>query len=259
MSDLDLLVPKELAPQAEVVLARVGLECLGRNKRESSWIPRATKREPRSLWLAHAEDPWSIDLHSSLDFSAGPGAPLIRFDSADPIEASQPWPLDDSAGALSQPLLLLHLAVHASGGLHSLTLLRTVEIILVARQDGASGELSWDEVLHLGAATRALGPAFPALSMAEKLAPGTIPSQILQISSELAPARMRAIVDRLEPATAQRVGRLSVAEHFMWAAGFSGWARQLASDLLPRAGSDGSIRSIYQARIQALVRGRISR
>ena len=80
--------------------------------------------EPRSLWLAHADDPWCVDLQSSLDFSAGPGAMIVRFDFADPIGTSDPWPLNPEAGALSQPLLLLHLAVHASGGLHSLTLLR---------------------------------------------------------------------------------------------------------------------------------------
>jgi hypothetical protein len=255
MSDLDLLVPAESAPAAEVTLATSGLECAGRAKRESSWAPHDNAREPRSIWLAHADDPWSVDLHSSLNFSAGPGAPLVRFDASDPIETSEPWPLDDGAGVLAQPLLLLHLAVHASGGLHSLTLLRIIEIVLVVRQDIAAGRFSWDDFLHVGALTNALGASYPALAMAEKLAPGTIPAHVLKISSEIAPARARAIVAGLEPATAHRVERASVAEHFMWATGFSGWARQLASDLAPGS----HFWPIYQARAYRLLRGRVSR
>lgn len=254
-SDLDLLVPRDSSAQAEVALAKAGFECLERSKRESTWMPRNVGREPRSLWLVHADDPWSVDLHSSLDFSASAGAPLVRFDSAEPIETSGPWPLDDSAGVLSQPLLLLYLAVHAGGGLQSLTLLRMVEIVLVARRDSPSGSLSWDEFLHQGAATNALGLAYPALSMAEKLSPATIPSHVMEICAELAPRRAHAVLDKLVPATVQRVDRASVAEHFMWVSGGSGWARQLASDLAPRS----DFWPIYKDRFHRLLRGRISR
>lgn len=255
MSDLDLLVPTESAPGAEVALATASLECAGRAKRESCWVRPNSAREPRSIWLAHANDPWSVDLHNSLNFSADAGAPVVRFDSAEPIETSEPWPLDDGAGVLSQPLLLLHLAVHASGGLHSLTLLRMIEIVLVARQDFAAGKLSWDDFLHVGALTNALGAAYPALCMAEKLAPGTIPAHVMKICAEIVPARARAIVESLEPATVHRVDRASVGEHFMWAAGFSGWARQLASDLAPGS----QFWPIYQARAYRLLKGRVNR
>jgi hypothetical protein len=254
-SDLDLLVPRDSSAQAEVALAKAGLEIVGRSKRESTWMPRDAAREPRSLWLVHAENPWSVDLHSSLDLSASAGAPLVRFDFAEPIETSRPWPLDDSAGVLSQPLLLLYLAVHAGGGLQSLTLLRMIEIVLVARCDSQGGSLSWDEFLHLGAATNALGVAYPALSMTEKLSPGTIPSRVLEICAELAPRRAHAVLDKLDPATAQRVDRASVAEHFMWVSGVSGWARQLAYDLAPRS----DFWPIYKARFHRLLRGQISR
>ncbi len=255
MSDLDLLVPSESAPAAEVALATTGLECAARTKRESSWVYPGAARHPRSIWLAHEGDPWSVDLHSSLNFSAGAGAPLVRFDSAEPIETSEPWPLDDRAGVLAQPLLLLHLAVHASGGLHSLTLLRMIEIVLVVRHDTTARRLSWDDFLHAGAETNALGAAYPALDMAERLAPGTIPAHVLKISAEVVPVRARSIIDRLEPATAHRVDRASVGEHFMWASGFSGWARQLASDLAPTSG----FWPIYQARAYRLLRRRVSR
>jgi hypothetical protein len=255
VSDLDLLVPPDFSAQAEVAIAKYGLACAARGRRDSTWTRPDLPSEPRSVWLVHADDPWSVDLHSSLDFSASPGAPLVRFDSADPIGTSDPWPLDSEAGALSQPLLLLHLATHASGGLHSLTLLRMVEIVLVVRRDTESGRLSWDEFLQLGAATGALGAAYPALRMAEKLAPRTIPSAVLDISTELVRPRARKIVDKLVPATAQRIGRASIAEHFMWVGGFSGWCRQLASDVAPGS----QFWSIYERRAYQMLRGQLSR
>jgi hypothetical protein len=254
-SDLDLLVPHDFSAHAEVALAKCGLECAGRGRRDSTWKRPGSASEPRSMWLVHADDPWTVDLHSSLDFSAAPGAATVRFDSADPIGTSDPWPLDAEAGALSQPLLLLYLAVHAGGGLHNLTLLRLIEIVLVARRDVASGRLSWDDVLQLGASTNALGPAYPALRLADKLAPGTIPAAVLDISAELAPPRARRIVDALEPANAQRVDRASIAEHFMWVRGFPGWCRQLAADVAPTS----EFWSTYQRRAYQLLRGEVSR
>lgn len=254
-SDLDLLVPADFSAQAEVALARRRFECVSRSRRDSTWKLPGSPDQPRSLWLVNADDPWSVDLHSSLDFSASAGAPLVRFDSADPIGTSDRWPLDAEAGALSQALLLLHLAVHAGGGLHNLTLLRMVEIVLVVRRDVESGRLSWRDFLELGASTNALGPAYPALRMAEKLAPDTIPASVLEICAEVAQSRVRAIVDKLEPGSAHRVDRPSIAEHFMWVGGFSGWCRQLASDLAPRSG----FWSIYERRAFQLLRGPVNR
>jgi hypothetical protein len=254
-SDLDLLVPPDFSAQAEVGLAKQGLGCAARSRGEASWRHPDSAQGPKSLWFVHADDPWSVDLRTSLNFTASPGATLARFESADPIETSDPWPLNPEAGVLSQPLLLLYLAAHAGGGLHSLTLLRMVEIVFVVRKDIESGRLAWDDFLHLGAVTNALGATYPALRMAEKLAPGTIPSTVLEICAEIAPPRARTIVDKLEPATAHRVDRASVAEHFMWVGGVSGWFRQLASDIAP--GSE--FWPIYQKRMYRLIRGRVSR
>ena len=258
-SDLDLLVPSSHIGAAETVLTQAGLRCASRKPRESAWTQPGTGSEPRSLWLVHADDPWPVDLHNSLDFSACPGATPVRLDAAGPFQNPEPWPVHPAAGVLRQPLLLLHLAVHASGGLHSLTLLRMVEIGLIVRQDSANGRLSWDEFLAMAERTNGLGAAYPALAMCEKLAPGTIPSKVLGRSAERAPPRVRAIVEKLEPASAHRVNRASIAEHFMWVSGFSGWMRQLKFDLAPEAAPTQSIREIYEARAYRLLRGRISR
>jgi hypothetical protein len=255
-SDLDLLVPSDRASQAEAILADQPLVNFDRGARESSWIDPKEKREPRSIWMVHADDPWPVDLHSSLDFAAGAGAPRIRLDLARPFQSPERWPLDPSAQVLSQPLLLLHLAAHASGGLHSLTLLRMVEIILVIRRDFAGGQFSWDGFLELAETTGGLGASYPALLMCEKLAPGTVPAAILERCAKKAPARTRAVIEKLKPSNVHRVDRASIAEHFMWVSGLGGWIRQLRSDFAP------SLRqawSIYEARAYRLLRGRISR
>jgi hypothetical protein len=163
-----------------------------------------------------------------------------------------------SARVLDQPLLLLHLAAHAGSGLHNLTLLRLVELQLVIRADLASGRLDWDGVLDLGARTGALGYAWPALKLCEDLAPGVAPSAVLEQCAASAPAAVRRRLADLTPATAQRIDRNSVAEHFMWAEGWRGRLRQVASDLLPAAGTPRQFWSIYEARAWRLVRGRFS-
>lgn len=255
-ADLDLLVPFDWSRAAAEVLAGEGLACIKRRARETSWANPCESREPKSLWLAHADDPWSVDLHSSLDFSASPGAAMVTLDRAEPFASREQWALDPSVRVLSQPLLLLHLAVHASGGLHSLTMLRMVEIVLVIRQDQAAGRLDWDEFFAVAVQTGGLGAVYPALTMCDMLAPGIIPERIVDRSGAAMPSRARAVVDRLEPATAHRVERASVAEHFMWAAGAGGWLRQLRSDLLPGA---ASLRRTYEARFYRLLRGRVTR
>jgi hypothetical protein len=251
-ADLDLLVPFDWSRAAEGVLADNALARVGRSARESTWTDPRESREPRSLWLVHAEDPWSVDLHNSLDFAASPGAAAVNLDSTRPFESAERWALDPSARALQQPLLLLHLAVHAGGGLHSLTLLRMIEIVLVIRQDSANRQLSWDRFTTVAAQSGGLGAAYPALAMCELLAPGTVPNSVLERCAEAMPARARKVVERLDPGTAHRVDRASVMEHFMWVSGLGGWLRQLRSDLTPAA-------TIYQARAYRLLRGRIMR
>ena len=158
---------------------------------------------------------------------------------------------------IEQPLLLLHLAAHAGAGWQNLTLLRQVELILVVREDLAAGRLSWDAFLDLGARTGALGYAYPALTLADRLAPGTVPPSVLGACAAAAPAAVRGALARLTPASAQRIDRSSLSEHFMWASGWRGRLRQLAADLIPAEGWP-SILGIYEERAWRLIRGRVS-
>ncbi len=251
-SDIDLLVRQGEVGSAEAMIAAAGFAFQGRGARESSWRPDSSPAQPRSLTLVHADDPWSVDLHGSLDIFVSAGAPLARLDAARPMDAGSRWGPCRSAMTLDQPLLLLHLAVHAGSGLQNLTLLRLIELNLVIRRDAAVGSLSWDEFLAMGEDTGSLGFAYPALRLSEDLAPGTVPTAVLDRCTRRAPAAVVRIVGRLTPATAQRIDRTSMAQHFMWAVGWKGRMRQLGADLVAPA-------SAWEKRAWRLLRGRFSR
>jgi hypothetical protein len=256
-SDIDLLVTAGDAAVAEAVMQGCGLALKGRNQWESNWAMFSARPEPRSLTYVHAEDPWSVDLHEALNITVGEGTPVAELDRGAPMASRGRWPVDPRAGVLDQPLLLLHLAAHAGAGWQNLTLLRQVELVLVIRQDLQAGRLSWDAFLKAGDRTGALSYAYPALALAEKLALGTVPGDVLEHCAVRAPKAVRRALERLTPATAQRIDRNSVGEHFMWAEGWRGRLRLLASDILP-AVRWPEFRRIYEERAWRLIRGRVS-
>jgi hypothetical protein len=256
-SDIDFLVAAGDAAVAEAVLQGCGLALKGRNQWESNWAEPSARPEPRSLTFVHAEDSWSVDLHKALNVSVGEGTPVAELDRGAPMASRGRWPVDPRAGVLDQPLLLLHLAAHAGAGWQNLTLLRQVELVLVIRADVAADRLSWDAFLNAGDRTGALSYAYPALALAEKLAPETVPVEVLDHCAVRAPKAVRRALERLTPATAQRIDRNSVGEHFMWAEGWRGRLRLLASDILP-AVRWPEFRRIYEERAWRLIRGRVS-
>ncbi|MGN6820698.1 MAG: nucleotidyltransferase family protein [Sphingomonas sp.] len=253
-SDIDLLVSPEQVTTAERILWSRGLIPTSRGRLESTWHEGGAPAQPNSLYLVHRDDPWTVDLHHSLDIEVAPGAPVARLDIGRPMATSRRWGDPPTGYALDQPLLALHLAVHAGHGLHNLTLVRLVELVLVIRRDSASGRLSWLEFDAIAVACDALGYAYPALAFAEQLAPGTVPPGALAACARAAPRRVVEVVRRLTPATAQRLGRLSLAEHFMWTRGPRGWGKQLAADLIPHKSLRRSL-EIYRARGWQLLGG----
>jgi len=257
-SDIDLLVAAEDLPTAETALRALGLTMASRAPRESSWRLASASRQPRSLTHVHADDPWSIDLHSSLDVFVSAGAPVARLDAAEPLLSRTAWAPCPRAVVLDQPLLLLHLAVHAGSGLQNLTLLRLVELVLVIRRDAAAGRLSWDAFMETGRRTGSLGYAWPALQLCTALAPGVVPQTVLDACRREAPEAAARVVSQLAPATAQRIDGVSIAEHFMWTRGGAGWLRQLASDIAPSTGSWRKFFRIYEKRAWQLIHGTFS-
>jgi hypothetical protein len=252
VSDIDLLVDAADEPVAAAVLTDLGY-VVGRPSRgippQRDWRRPEASEVPCTLNLVHYRDPWSVDMQGSLNRRYAPGAPIARLNE---LRGGGPTIL--GAATLPQPLLLLHLAVHAGCGFQNLTLIRLVELILVIRHDGESGALAWPAFLDAGRRAGALGMAFAALQLCEELAPGTVPADILAACRDAAPARLRRLVARLTPATAHRVVRRSFAEKFVWQRTGLGLARQLIAEIVPaQATSLAEAARIYHTRAMKLL------
>ncbi len=279
LSDVDLWIAADERRTAERVLVDAGYLAgpVQRRPHKREWRPRMGPALPRSLLLAHAGDPFAVDLHLSLDrnfFGVGtvaldrvaqpmePWRPaLIRADASAgiPVDggAESGRPAVAAAGrVLGQPALTLLLAAHASEGLHNLTLLRLLELAMVIRRDRETRLLVWEELLEAADETGARRFAYPALRLCEVLAPGTLPARVLARFEAAAPPGLLRVVAGLTPATAQRLDGLSLGTRFMWAGTGAERLRRALHALWPApAGySLGRLREIYAGRAWRVLR-----
>lgn len=220
LADVDVAVRPARLAAAERALRDAGYRPGPAQRRpyRREWRPPDAPTQLRTLWLSHADDPYGVDLHASLDRNFF-GVRAVRFDRVVAAAGLAAGPAGPAAGArvLAQPVLAALLAVHAGEGLHQLSLVRLVELVLVLRRDAAAGALSWDALLAVLAEAGGLRFAYPALELAERLAPGTVPAAARErLAADATPA-MRRVLARLTPATAQRLDGLSLEERFMWA------------------------------------------
>jgi hypothetical protein len=245
---------------AAAALAEHGLEIIESNFKETTWALQGSCRAPRSLLLVHADNPWAIDLHHSIDQKPASGAPLTRLDGSIDAYRVPGWPLHPPAATLAQPALTLHLAAHVGATFHlSASLLRLVELVLVIRKDTAAGRLDWPTFVTLARASVSLRVAFPALMLAEKLAPGTVAPFVLEACARESPGRLRRLLRQLTPATAQRLEHRSVAEQYIWARNPWELARQFAADLWPQSIPAGGMRARYSRLFHLAIRGAFTR
>jgi hypothetical protein len=256
MSDIDLLLSPADAQTGADVLGAAGYRRAAGTPLESTWVRQGTSREPLTIMSLEADDPWSIDLHVSLDVRGPPGATPARLSRA--TAATEASSSLRGAHQLRQPMLLLHLAAHAGSGFHNLTLLRLVEIVLVARADAVNGNLRWDQLSELGQATASLAFAYPALAVARRLSPNDIPLEVVEQSARAAPARVRRVVEGLRPASAHRIDQPTLREHFAWTGGLGGWLRRLGADVLPDPKSLRRSALIHISRARSLRRPRVT-
>lgn len=254
MSDIDILIAPADAAEAEAVLETAGYLRVARTRFESTWRLGGVAIDPLTMVSLEADDPWTLDLHVSLDVTGPPGPSPARLSELDPAASRHAWDLLPEAERLTQPALLLHLAAHAGSGFHNLTLLRLFEIVLVARTDGADGTLDWDEFAELGRATGSLAFSYPALELARRLSPADIPQVLVERCAAEAPPAVRFLVAGMRPATAHRIDRPSLREHFAWTRGPGGWLRRLAADVMPEPNSLRKSAAIHAARARGLLR-----
>ena len=262
LSDVDLLVSPAETAASEEVLREAGYRpvLVQRNPYKCDWAPMGAERGPRSLSFTHADDPFTLDVHSSLDRNFF-GVATVRLDRLLSASRCDRWGPAPAARVPGQPLLLLLLATHASEGLHGLSLIRLVELARVIRQDAERGALDWDEVTDAAAGVGALRFAYPALHLCEQLVPGSVPAAALGRFAAAATRSMRRVLAGLTPGTAQRLDRLSLEERFMWAGSIRERSRRLAYALwpAPAGGSLTELARIYGRRAWRLANGRVER
>lgn len=218
MSDIDLLVPPPLIGRAEAALQAVGFRPTTAVLRpyRRDWTGPTVSTEIVSVEVDDERNRWNLDLHASLDRLFQPGA-VARLDSE--LEHVESIDIDGrSLLALRAPLLLLTLACHCSQELHANRLLRLVEIVRVIRADRAAGRLDWDEFLAMTKRTGAARYSYPALALAEELAPGTVDARVLAIGRRESTWAAQHAVPRLSPAGGSSDRRGAVRQ-LMWTRG----------------------------------------
>jgi hypothetical protein len=256
MSDIDLLVrPGDWDATREVLGALGFIEVLEpTHPEQSSWTPRDAG-PVRSLELVHAESPWSIDVHRSLD-RVPFGGLSATLGSPGPADGEVWSEFCRPVRVLRQPLQLAYLAVHASSHFYAIMPIRLVELILVARSDCAGRPEVWRALDQLVARTGTGRFVFPALDLAERLVPGTIDPLLLEHVTAAAPARLRRLVRTTTPASAQQLHPFpGLRERFVWVASFKEALAALAWLARPRVGETPwrrvrrAVRRIVRARL----------
>ena len=252
-ADIDLGVRPEQVAAASVAMSRLGYVPRVQHTRphRCDWVMPGVG-PPTSLDLSHEENPVSIEVHAGLDRNYG-----VRRLSFSPYDASHTAPWIEYGVALvpTQPLLFAYLAAHASEELHRIQLLRLIELVLVARRDFTS-PAHWSALRELVRTLEAGRFLYPAVALAARFVPGSIDAGTLAEMAADAPQRMRDVVARLQPATAQRLEGLSIAERFIWARGPIEIVKHAAYLLWPARSR--SLGTIYAERLWRVLRGRIS-
>ena len=259
MADIDVLVDDVTIAERALTEAGYVEDRARRHARplRAEWRTAAMPALPRSLTLVHADDPFAIDLHGSLDIDFF-GVYTVPFDRvAGRMSMAAPaWP---GARVLAQPLLAAHHAVHASHGMHGLTLIRLVELSLMLRRD-MRARADWQQLGELLHELRAERFALLSFALVDTLVPGGVDPHFLEQLYAASPARLRQAASTLQPVDAQRLEGLSLSERFLWASGVREHMQRLAFMMWP-TGTRGPLSRalrIYRDRLYRIVRGQIT-
>ena len=256
MSDVDIWVEEDALGKARRILETLGYAPGEYSHGEQVWRRPVSPSLPRNLYFLHRDDPWSVDLHTSLDRRYSPGSKLIRLDEMFRAKERETWSGSASGRCLAGAALVYHLAFHASQNPMSLTLLRLTELVMVIRQLDQSRTVCWEEFADIGQRNGVPGFIYPAFHLVNKLVPDTVPQDVIRTIEAATPANVRTIASALNPATCHRVVRCSMRERFMWTSGAFGWVREIFGSMWPNAPIN-RIFHTYRMRIWRIVKGTI--
>jgi hypothetical protein len=258
-ADIDLVVPPRRAGEAAKALAAQGYQLIKAQRRpwKSDWVPPTAPRALRSIELTHADNPFTVELHDSLDRDFF-GVRTLRLGKLGPGNTVPSPGIHPASHVLTQPWLTVFLAAHASEELHQLQLIRIVELVQVLRRDLTDGHTDWPELMSAIRFVDGTRFVYPAFELAEQLVPGLVDPAARAELRAAAPLRMRRVLERMSPGTAQRLEGLSIDERFLWVGGPFDMLRRLALLVWPTRGQSRPLRHVYGDRFTRLLRGRVS-
>jgi hypothetical protein len=201
MTDVDLVVAPGDIPAAEAALAVAGFVRRGdgyqRRPYHADWTPPGEDDRLRSLLLTHRDNPLALNLHDGFDRYPEHGRAAFGAPAAG--ETGEMPGVRTPARVLAGPFLVAYLAAHASEQRENLLLVRVVELVLAVRgADGAALRRFLD-------GRRIAHHVYPALALAERLAPGTLQAEFRAWLEAKSGARVCRDVAALDLAMLQRM------------------------------------------------------
>jgi hypothetical protein len=228
MSDVDILVDPACVETAKSALHSAGFRPSGPvlQPYKQDWIGPGVDEQVFSVELSDERSRWAVELHASLVRTFHPGA-VARLDIARGL--TEQFVVERrTLLALAPAATLLTLACHCSQELYSSRLLRLVEIIRVIR----SGRIDWNEFLQLLRESGAARYTYPALALAENLAPGTVDQRVLTLGHAESTWAARHSVSRLVPAGGSG-DEMGLLRQIMWTRGPVGILHRLLRLVFP--------------------------
>jgi hypothetical protein len=250
MGDMDLVVPPSAIDAAERALADAGwVRQAGDYERRpyhADWVPRDDDGAVRSLDLLHRDNPLALNLRDGF----ARHAPLGRVRLGWPAPADTvPLPgVRAPVRALAGPFLVAHLAAHASEQRESLLPIRLVELVLAFRAGLDPAAL--DAFLR---ARRMGHRVYPAIALAERMAPGTVDARLMAALSQAAGARLRRTIAGLDLAYLQRLDQPVAGGQAFAARGPADDVRWALRWLVP-FNSPARLAQVYRTRLLRLFR-----
>jgi hypothetical protein len=259
MADVDLVVALEEIPAAEESLRGAGFipSPLVVPPHKRNWYPPEHDERLWSFEMFDARDGWQLDLHDGLNLGH---LANLGFQLDGGVHLPTPWHVNGiPVYAAKQPMLTVILATHLSAELHARCLLRVVELLFVIRRDRELGLLDWDSLEALLDESGSRRFVYPALSLVERLVPGTIDSGLLSRARRASTALARVVTDRLTPTCPILDDRPILAERLMWITSGRQAIQAIANWLNPVPGRPWrEMLTLYHSRFVRLLAGRVS-
>jgi hypothetical protein len=259
-SDIDLLIHPEQLGRAHAAFHDAGLHESRKTTypERSEWKRSGEAQALVTLDMDHADNPWSLDVHTRIERSYFRG---LRAGFGEiPFRQTREWMLQGRrALVLEQPLLTAFLALNASYGIDQLRLLKIVELAFVVRQDVAARSLELSRLSDLIARTGTARFVYPAFALAERLVPGLLPGSFMNRLEAASTPRMRRVVAEAH-SCGMHLPQRSLGEKLMWARGPVETLRNVLDMLRPP--DDGlsfaELRRSYVRRVRRAVGGQMA-